>query len=234
MRLRIPGIFLLTSLVLGTFILPAGATTISAPFARMKGVITKGDTQHSVRWTATDDEVSSHLTVITDAGRTVGRQNYIYSNASGQQGTAVVEFVKNTIYARGDALVLNMFFEMPAATATTLANRWFIVPKSNPKYALWLEGLTIPSAIDQFAMTNPVVTNPTSVVNGQTAGVLSGTSAGTPGDPPIGEILYYRSTGSPLPVEVTQNRPGLFATVTFSRWNVPVVIGVPRTKLLYP
>src|SRR5579863_7768748 len=147
MRLRIPGIFLFASIILGSFILPAGATTNSAAFARMKGVIAKGESQHSVRWTSTDDEVSSHLTVVTDAGQNVGRQSYVYSNASGQHGTGVVEFVKNTIYVRGDALILNMFFEMPATTATMLANRWFIVPTSNPKYALWLEGLTIPSAI---------------------------------------------------------------------------------------
>jgi hypothetical protein len=231
MRVRFPGI-LLASVILGTFILPTGASATSAPFARMTGVIARGEAQHSVRWTATDDEVSSHLTVTTDAGANVGRQTYLYTTPS-LRSTAVVEFVKNTIYVKGNALILNMFFEMPASAATMLANRWFIVPKSNPKYAAWLEGLTIPSAIDQFAMTNPVVTNPTSVVQGQTAGVLSGTSIGSPGDPPIGEILYYRSTGMPLPVEVTQNRPGLFATVVFSRWNENIVIGVPRTMLLF-
>jgi hypothetical protein len=232
MRLRFLGAIVLASIISATVMLPVTASTKSTPFARMKEVVANGESERSVRWTGSYTTSTSHVEVITDAGRDVGRQTFIFATDS-QQSTAVVLYVGNTMYCEGDALVLNVYFAMSKSTATQYAKRWFIVPKSNPKYAAWFEGLTIPSAIDQFAMRRSVVARPASVVVGEKVDALSGTTIRTPGDSPTGEILYYTSTGSPLPVEVTQNQVGLIASDLFSRWNEKIVVVAPKTTLQF-
>jgi hypothetical protein len=53
------------------------------------------------------------------------------------------------------------------------------------------------------------------------------------GSPAVPATVYLRSTGSGLPVEVTEVGGGTSAIITFSYWGKPFGVATPHTTLVF-
>lgn len=230
MKLRLLAAVFVGGSLLGTVVLPAGATSNRTPYAQMQAVLSDANAESSVRVTTTATMSGMRIVQVTDAGRTSGRQSITLSQG-GKSNTILAELVAGALYVKGNADILTTYLALSQANANELAGQWFGIPKSSGYYAQIAEGLTISTGLAEVTMTLTVKTGPAATVAGVKVDVLKGTSVKSAVAPSFAETMYYSTAKRPLPVEVTQSVQGSIGKLLFSNWDEKVVVVAPKVKL---
>ena len=200
----------------------------------LKATITAVTHERSVHVVATTKgRTANHaaltVTIVTDAGASVGIQHITYAEAT-LTGHEIVEEVKGVGYLQADVFTLRDFNGFPASTATKYSMKWISVSKSDSAFSALTSGVLMSSMPTQVEMPNPKLIPGTQQVAGVTVRALRATV--TQGSTTLTGTLYVRASGAPLPVEQRfTETTGSASVVNFGTWNEPVHVNAPPSSV---
>lgn len=232
MKLRLLVAFLLTAIFVGSVNPTSGATT--TPNQLMKSVLADADAEHSVHitYSTTLAHTQMRITEVTDERQSEGQQTDTFDR-SAKTHREVVELVAGNVYFKGDAWVLETYTSLSKAMSTRLANKWLLIPKINPDYTYFLQGMTIHSMMTILTMTNVVRNISEVTATGQREEVLQGTSVASSFNVAYAETLSYTNSTMPLPLQATQLLEGTRGTYVFSHWNESLQFVAPKVTFVF-
>lgn len=227
LKFRLLAVTFVGATLLGTVVVPAGASSKLSPFQQMQTVLNDANAESAVRVTTTAKMSGMRIVQITDAGRKTGRQTITLTDA-GKSNTLKVEYVAGALFVKGDGAILTSYLALSQAYANALAGQWFGVPRSSSYYAEIAQGLTISTGLAEVTMTSSVTSALATTIAGTKVEVLTGKTVKTAIDPSLTETLYYSTAAKPLPVEVSQTVRGSTGTLLFSHWNEKFDVTAPK------
>jgi hypothetical protein len=140
------------------------------------------------------------VTIVTDAGTSEGIQRVTYGQG-GTSGHETVEVIGGNAYFSGDSFILENFNGFSATAAARYADTWLEVTPAESAFANLTSAVTMSTIPAQIVLPKPQLLNGESTVAGTrvkairaVVSVSSGKETG---------VLYVRSKGIPLPVELT-------------------------------
>jgi hypothetical protein len=169
------------------------------------------------------------VTIVTDAGISEGVQRVTYAQGR-TSGHETVEVIGGDAYFSGDSFTLENFNGFSASAAARYAGTWLEVTPADSAFANLTSAVTMSTIPAQIVLPKPQLFNGESTV----AGVrVKGLRAVVP--VPSGKetgVLYVRSEGNPLPVELTLALVnGGHGSNVFSRWNESVTVTAPSSSI---
>jgi hypothetical protein len=208
--------------------LPAAASAAVSPKALVGSILSAARAQRSVHYVSVETEGNVQVTIVGDAGGSQGIQRVTFRKA-GETGHVTVIVAANIAYVRGDAFTLASFMGFKPSAAAKYANRWFLIPPGGTGYAKVAAAVRFASTISQLTVPGRPAGVPAATIAGRRVVGVRGTST----DKGIAVVvtLYGRATGPRLPVRETVTRGALRGVVTFSRWNEPVQVAVPKNAV---
>jgi len=169
------------------------------------------------------------VTIVTDAGTSEGIQRVTYGQG-GTSGHETVEVIGGNAYFSGDSFILENFNGFSATAAARYADTWLEVTPAESAFANLTSAVTMSTIPAQIVLPKPQLLNGESTVAGTrvkairaVVSVSSGKETG---------VLYVRSKGIPLPVELTSALvKGGSGSDVFSNWNETVAVTAPSSSI---
>jgi hypothetical protein len=200
----------------------------------MKAILTAVAHERSVHVVSTTNirnASGEHVTVtiVTDAGATLGIQHISYELA-GRVGDEIVEEVKGIGYLWGGAFILQNYNEFPKSAANKYAMQWMSVIRTDSGFSTLTGGILMSTIPTEIEMPSPKLLAGIQKVAGVMVRVLR-TSVTEGSSSTIG-TLFVRASGAPLPIEQQfTHTGGGRVSVSFSRWNEPVHVSAPDSSV---
>jgi hypothetical protein len=174
-------------------------------------------------------DANATVRVVTDAGTSEGIQRVTYGQG-GTSGHETVEVIGGNAYFSGDSFTLENFNGFSASAAARYADTWLEVTPADGAFANLTSAVTMSTIPAQIVLPNPQLLNGESSVAGTRVKGLRAVVA-VPSGKETG-ILYVRSKGNPLPVELTSSLiHGGRGSDVFSKWNETVTVTVPSSSI---
>lgn len=204
----------------------AGASP-SSPAALLAAALTAARSEPGGNWVSTSTGNGFSLVERTKVARDAGVQT-ITARTAGHTGQIKAVLTGGSAYFKADDFGLQVF-DFSTSAAKAEAGKWISlrpsVTSQAAEYQVVAAGLTVASTVTEIALTGPLSeTTPTSVAGVAVVGIKG--DAPSVGSMPAGttEVLYVRTSGTPLPVKAVQTYHGDSSTVVFSHWgSVPAV-----------
>ncbi len=210
---------------------PASTTSTTVPALEpsqlLSSALAAAASERAVKWTEKVTMSGVTINLQASSGKVDGLRTETISDGT-EPGQISTILDGGVAYVRGNFLGLRAFMDFTTSAATTEAGHWVFAERSKPAQALvyysMASGLTVSSMVAQLLMLGKVTMAPLRVVHGQSVYGVKGNKAD---DTSVPEVLYVRSTGSHLPVEMTSSYKGVNATVVFGTWGRPPSVSVP-------
>jgi hypothetical protein len=156
------------------------------------------------------------------------------------QGTQHIQvvYIGGVAYVQGNAAALTTDLGFAATVATSYANKWIAVHKTDSLFKSLVSAVTLTSTLNQLNPSGTLtLTNPTTVAGRQTIGV----KGGLPGPPQSGitgtATLYVATSAPTVPLKLTgtatQGTQHVTETGTFSDWGKPVHLTTPTGAVAF-
>jgi hypothetical protein len=229
----VAGVAALSALAaLGATGVPAGAASTPAASAQSQyQAAVKAAGNKSVHFVSVVTQGNVTLHVTGDAGDTSGAQTLMVKNGKATERLSA-EVVGSNGYVNGNSTALQNVIGLTAAQSKKYAGQWLSFPTSNTALAQLVSGLLKSQVATELGIDGPFTFGSDATVNGHHAKAVKGTVSTSNGGK-VTEILYFPSTGTPLPIEEVTN-PGasaksssLHGTVTFSNWGEKTSVKAP-------
>jgi hypothetical protein len=206
---------------------PGALATSPTPSALLSATIAAGRAEPSLHWVSTTSvSDGSKVTVVTDVATTSGSQT-ISIGLSGITSHATELFVGNVAYLKGDAISLTSLLGFTSTAASKEANRWIAISRSASQFTSISLGLTVSSLMSELEMSHAPTKLANQTVLGQKVVVLKGNTKATPSNPSVPVVLYSKSSGRPLPVELRETLASTSAVTIFSKWGEKLSVKAP-------
>jgi hypothetical protein len=202
------------------------ASDLVSPSGLLETSLVSAGRESSVHYLSVGAGGNIKETQVGDAGVRVGIQHItIHKGTKSGQVTIIVS--TGGAYVRGDAFALVSYMGFKTAGAAKYAGKWILVPPSNPDYAPFAAGVTLPSVIRELRLGAPLsAVSATKIdgvpvvgVHGKLLAVTAHSVAGT---------LYTEATGAKLPVEEVAQQGTTKTSFTLSKWGEQLHIAAPR------
>lgn len=200
---------------------------------------------------------SQVLSAALAAADTAGSDHYVLDTTAGsQKETATADFAPNeahellalgsqqvevlyvggVAYVRGNAGGLESAMGLKSAKATTYANRWIAVHRSDSLYTSLVKSSTLNSTLQNVKPTGKLTFSaPTTIDGRQAVGVQGGLPPGTASGVTGSTVLYVAATQPTLPLEfkVTADESGstLTSKALFTRWGEVLHLSAPPVSV---
>ncbi|HWD55475.1 MAG TPA: hypothetical protein VG346_10145 [Acidimicrobiales bacterium] len=230
------GVATLATLALGATVVPAGAASTPAKTAQSEyQASVKAAGNQSVHFVSVVTQGNVTLHVAGDAGGTSGAQTLTVDNGKATEHLSA-EVVGPNGYVNGNGTALQNVIGLSAAQSRKYAGHWLSFPTSNTALAQLVSGLLKSQVATELGIDGPFTFGSDATVNGHHATAVKGTVSTSNGGK-VTEILYFPSSGTPLPIEEVTN-PGasahsssLHGTVTFSNWGEKKSVKAPAHSM---
>ncbi len=230
------GLRFVVVLVAGLLAVSASASAVAAPAPvspaqLLDAALAAARSEPAVTWTTHQDDAPYTETVVTDAGRHDGVESRTIHKGL-QRGQVSQVLIGPNVYLRADAFGLQVDLGFDPLAAHVEAGRWLVARSSSASgaalYNLLAGAMTVPLVVSHFlTLTGPLSLLPPTTVDGQRVEGLQSTVAEGIGVPATNAVLYVRSVGRPLPVEIVVTADGASARVVFGPWGRPPAAHVP-------
>ena len=178
---------------------------------------------------AANANVNATVKIATDAGTSEGIQRVNFEQG-GTSGHETVEVIGGEAYLNGDSFTLENFNGFSAGAAARYAGTWLEVTPSDSAFSNLTSAVTMSTVPAQIVLPKPQLLKGESTVVGSRVKSLRAVVS-VPSGKETG-ILYVRSTGDPLPVELTSALvKGGRGSDVFSKWNEPVTVTAPSSSV---
>jgi hypothetical protein len=138
----------------------------------------------------------------------------------------------STVYFEGDAAALVAVLGFAARSAGREAGKWISATNSaGPIFQQLTAGLTVGSAVQMLDLVGQLVLLPATTVQG--AAVVGVECKRLPGPGTVTETLYVAASGTPLPVELSNEQTGAGTNTYFGRWGGPPAARAPLSALKF-
>ena len=209
-------------------LIPPAAFAASSPTKVLASILAAGRTERSVHYVTAISIGAVRIHVVCDAGGTLGIQHVTFHKGK-ITGHVTVAMSGSTAYVRGDAFTLVNYLGFKPDAATQYTGKWVRVPHTDQGYSSISAAVRLSSVIDQLTLA-PLSSVSNTKVGGQNVVGVKGTRS-TPGAQDAAVTLYAQAAGSPRPVQEVTSQGNARATVTFSKWNEPFQVAVPKTSV---
>lgn len=185
----------------------------------------------SVHFSSATHDGASSIVFSDDSAASGGRQDITMSGG----GQMTVLLVSGIGYVDGNALALNGFLGLPAATATQLAGQWISFTSDDPGYQQVVDGVTTGAVLGEITPAGALTKTAPQTVDGQRVVGVRGPAPASAQMPKGSKItLYVAATGRPLPVSCLEGTGGNLTNITLSRWGEPVSVAAPPHAVPVP
>jgi hypothetical protein len=213
--------------VLAACIAPALAIA-ATPAALLRSMLAAARTQHSVHYVSNGHFGPARIVQVGDVGDGKGIQRITF-NPGGQTGHVVVIVAAGKAYVRGDAFTLVNFMGFNAAPAKKYAGRWVMIPHSDRDFATVADDVTLATTVAHLTFPGTLGPAPKIKIAGRAAvGVQWQAMAN---GKPVVSALYAPASGKPLPIQERSANGTDGVTITYSGWNAPLHIAVPKSAV---
>jgi hypothetical protein len=209
--------------------MPAVVSASLSPAVLVASIVAAARSEHSVHYVSAGAVGAVRIGIVGDAGVTRGIQRVTYRKG-GTIGHVTAVVSSSGAYVRGDAFTLVNFMGFKATPAAKYAGVWIFIPHADRDYSTVAGGVTLPSTIAEFTVSQPLSSVPDTTIDGQQV-------VGVKGKPPAASqltataTLYARATGKPLPVEEIASQSKTRLTVVFSKWDEAIQIATPKSAV---
>jgi hypothetical protein len=142
-------------------------------------------------------------------------------------GHSTVRVVGTTTYFNGDRTGLMKFYQLSAAQAKQIGDKWVPLVAGQSGYTSITVGITLVSTLNEVRLVGPLHRLPSRIKDGQHVFGIEGTAVGG-GQPKGSRGTLWISVGAHgLPVEFDSAAKGNTEVVTFSRWGHTIAVSPP-------
>ncbi len=198
-----------------------GGVAHGAAPASMAAVVKAAGSRQSVHYVSTGDYGGLQVTQVADVGVRSGIQRITVKDGA-SSGSVTVIVSGGNAYVRGsDVFVLVAYMGFDPAAAPKYAGRWVSIPPDDLDYSTVSAAVTLPSTIQEIALSKPVAQSSTTTKDGRQVNAFRGKTPKTLGQQ-FDATLYASAKGAPLPVQEVVHQGAVENTLIFSKWNEPV------------
>jgi hypothetical protein len=204
-------------------------TTGPLPAQLLASAISAVGGQRAVDWTQTMVQGADSYTQVTQAGREDGTSS-ITVHAGKITLTLDWALIGKTVYFKGNINALSGSLGFTTTAATHEAGKWISATAGAGVLFQNLSSyLTVPSATTILDMVGEMTLLPAATVRGQAVLGIQGVRLSE--EEKVTETIYVKSTGVPLPVELSQIGQGSTLYTYFGPWGRPPVAKAPQSVL---
>ncbi|MFI5035110.1 MAG: hypothetical protein ACHQFZ_02770 [Acidimicrobiales bacterium] len=210
-------------------------TAVASPTlrAQIDAAVAAGDAQHYVKIVSFNTAPGQSQTITSLAGPGMGTQ-FLSTGVSGGSNHMTVEYVNHALYVKASLGFLEGTFGLSPGVATSVIDKWVLVPTSSSAFRNVFAAVTITSAMSFVATAGPVTSGRSTTLAGVKVKVFRVAMVKSSASPAGTETLYVALAGPPLPVEVDFVGGGYTSKMRFSQWGKRFTLHPPATSLTMP
>jgi hypothetical protein len=147
----------------------------------------------------------------------------------------LIRVLPNATYIQASTLALEHLFQVPAATATRVADKWVILTRADPEYKGVTIGVTLASELQEIVLTGALRIQPYNHA-ARRGTLITGSLPAQPGIAAGYGALLVTAGPRPLPEEYAQylHTRQTVLDETFSLWGASELVKAPPGAVALP